>query len=147
MRWHKSGNGVGSLLLGLYRNGHLQHIGVAAAFSVKRRVELESELEDLRVEDISQHPWAGWTDEAAHEAQRLPGAPSRWSGQKDAGWVPLRPERVAEVEYNQLTEGRLRHPAKLVRWRPDKPPDDCTYEQLEVAPPAELDAVFGADTA
>ena len=95
MRWHKSGNGVGSLLLGLYRDGHLQHIGVAAAFSVKRRVELESELEDLRVEDISQHPWAGWTDEAAHEAQRLPGAPSRWSGQKDAGWVPLRPERVA----------------------------------------------------
>jgi ATP-dependent DNA ligase len=147
MRWHKSGNGVGSLLLGLYRDDHLQHIGVAAAFSVKRRVELESELEDLRVEDISQHPWAGWTDEAAHEAQRLPGAPSRWSGQKDAGWVPLRPERVAEVEYNQLTEGRLRHPAKLVRWRPDKPPDDCTYEQLEVAPPAELDAVFGADTA
>jgi ATP-dependent DNA ligase len=147
MRWHKSGNGVGSLLLGLYRDDHLQHIGVAAAFSAKRRVELESELEDLRVEDISQHPWAGWTDEAAHEAQRLPGAPSRWSGQKDAGWVPLRPERVAEVEYNQLTEGRLRHPAKLVRWRPDKPPEDCTYEQLEVAPPAELDQVFGADTA
>jgi ATP-dependent DNA ligase len=118
---------------------------VASAFSVKRRRELESELEPLRLDDISEHPWASWADEAAHEAQRLPGAPSRWSGQKDAGWVPLRPDRVAEVEFNQLTEGRLRHPAKFVRWRPDKPPDDCTYEQLEVVPPAELEQVFGAD--
>jgi len=145
MRWHKSGIGVGSMLLGLFRDGFLQHIGVASAFSVKRRRELESELEPLRLDDISEHPWASWTDEAAHEAQRLPGAPSRWSGQKDSGWVPLRPDRVAEVEFNQLTDGRLRHPAKFVRWRPDKPPDDCTYEQLEVVPPAELEQVFGAD--
>ncbi|HSK91065.1 MAG TPA: ATP-dependent DNA ligase [Euzebyales bacterium] len=144
MRWHKSGNGVGSLLLGLYRGDHLQHIGVASAFSVKRRQELEIELAELRLDDLSDHPWAAWADEAAHEAQRLPGAPSRWSGQRDAGWVPLRAERVAEVQFNQLTDGRLRHPAKFVRWRPDKPADDCTYEQLEVAPPAELEAVFGA---
>ena len=144
MRWHKSGDGVGSLLLGLYRGEHLQHIGVASAFSVKRRRELETELADLRLDDLSQHPWAAWTDEAAHEAQRLPGAPSRWSGQRDAGWVPLRANRVAEVEFNQLTEGRLRHPAKFVRWRPDKPPDDCTYDQLEVVPPALLTAVFAA---
>jgi ATP-dependent DNA ligase len=144
MRWHKSGDGVGSLLLGLYRGGHLQHIGVASAFSVKRRRELETELADLRIDDLSEHPWAAWSDETAHEAQRLPGAPSRWSGQRDAGWVPLRADRVAEVQFNQLTDGRLRHPAKFVRWRPDKPADDCTYEQLEVVPPAELEAVFGA---
>ena len=144
MRWHKSGDGVGSLLLGLYRGGHLQHIGVASAFSVKRRRELETELADLRIDDLSEHPWAAWTDETAHEAQRLPGAPSRWSGQRDAGWVPLRADRVAEVQFNQLTDGRLRHPAKFVRWRPDKPADDCTYDQLEVVPPAELEAVFGA---
>ena len=144
MRWHKSGVGVGSLLLGLYRGDHLQHIGVASAFSVKRRRELEDELADLRLDDLTDHPWAAWTDEAAHEAQRLPGAPSRWSGQRDAGWVPLRPDRVAEVQFNQLTDGRLRHPAKFVRWRPDKPADDCTYDQLEVVPPAELEAVFGA---
>ena len=144
MRWHKSGDGVGSLLLGLYRGDHLQHIGVASAFSVKRRRELEAELEALRLDDLSEHPWAAWVDEAAHEAQRLPGAPSRWSGQRDAGWVPLRADRVAEVQFNQLTDGRLRHPAKFIRWRPDKPADDCTYDQLEVVPPAELEAVFGA---
>ena len=144
MRWHKSGQGVGSLLLGLWRDDHLQHIGVASSFSAKRRVELEDELEDLWLDDVSQHPWAAWTDEAAHSEQRLPGAPSRWSGQRDAGWVPLRIARVAEVGFNQLTEGRLRHPAKFIRWRPDKPPEDCTYEQLEVAPPAELEQVFGA---
>jgi ATP-dependent DNA ligase len=74
----------------------------------------------------------------------MPGAPSRWSGQRESDWVPLRIERVAEVGFNQLTEGRLRHPAKFIRWRPDKPPQDCTYEQLEVVPPAELDRVFGA---
>jgi ATP-dependent DNA ligase len=144
MRWHKSGDGVGSLLLGLYRGDHLQHIGVASAFTAKRRRELEAELEALRLDDLSEHPWAAWTDEAAHEAQRLPGAPSRWSGQRDAGWVPLRADRVAEVQFNQLTDGRLRHPAKFLRWRPDKPADDCTYDQLEVVPPAELEAVFGA---
>ncbi len=144
MRWHKSGEGVGSLLLGLWRGEHLQHIGVASSFTATRRRDLVDELADLRLEDSSEHPWAAWTDEAAHEAQRLPGAPSRWSGQRDAGWVPLRIARVAEVAFNQLTEGRLRHPAKFVRWRPDKPPEDCTYEQLEVVPPAELDQVFGA---
>ncbi|MBW3605865.1 MAG: ATP-dependent DNA ligase [Actinobacteria bacterium] len=144
MRWHKSGQGVGSLLLGLWRGDHLQHIGVASSFTAARRVELVSEVEDLRLDDVSEHPWAAWSDEAAHEAQRLPGAPSRWSGQRDAGWVPLRIARVAEVGFNQLTDGRLRHPAKFVRWRPDKPPHDCTYDQLEVAPPAELDQVFGA---
>ena len=144
MRWHKSGDGVGSMLLGLWRDGHLQHIGVASSFSARRRVELVDELADLRLDDLSEHPWAAWSDEGAHESQRLPGAPSRWSGQRDSGWVPLRIARVAEVGFNQLTDGRLRHPAKFVRWRPDKPPEDCTYEQLEVAPPAELDHVFGA---
>jgi ATP-dependent DNA ligase len=144
MRWHKSGQGVGSLLLGLWRGDHLQHIGVASSFSAKRRVELVDELADLRLDDVAEHPWAAWTDEAAHDTQRMPGAPSRWSGQRESDWVPLRTSRVAEVGFNQLTDGRLRHPATFVRWRPDKPPEDCTYEQLEVAPPAELDQVFGA---
>jgi ATP-dependent DNA ligase len=144
MRWHKSGQGVGSLLLGLWRGDHLQHIGVASSFTAKRRVELVDELADLRLDDVSEHPWAAWTDEAAHDTQRMPGAPSRWSGQRESDWFPLRTTRVAEVGFNQLTEGRLRHPAKFVRWRPDKPPEDCTYEQLDVVPPAELDRVFGA---
>jgi len=144
MRGHKSGDGIGSLLLGLWRGDHLQHIGVASAFTAARRRELEAELADLRLDDAREHPWAAWTDEEAHESQRMPGAPSRWSGQRESDWIPLRIERVAEVQFNQLTDGRLRHPAKLLRWRPDKPPSDCTYEQLEVAPPAELDQVFGA---
>jgi ATP-dependent DNA ligase len=145
MRPHKSGDGVGSLLLGLWRDGRLQHIGVAAAFTAKRRRELAEELAPLRMTtDVSAHPWAAWTEESAHGHQRMPGAPSRWSGQREADWIPLRPERVAEVAFNQLSDGRLRHPATFVRWRPDKPVDDCTYEQLEVAPPAELADVFGA---
>lgn len=143
-RPHKSGDGVGSLLLGLWRDDHLQHIGVAAAFTAARRRELATELETLRCEDLSTHPWASWAIDEAHEDQRMPGAPSRWSGGRDASWVPLRAERVAEITFNQLTEGRLRHPAKFVRWRPDKPPADCTYGQLATVAPAELGEVFGA---
>lgn len=144
LRWHKSGDGVGSLLLGLYHDGRLQHIGVASSFTAARRKELAEELAPWRLDDASEHPWAEWAQDAAHGTQRLPGAPSRWSGQRDASWVPLRPELVAEVTFNQLTEGRLRHPAKLLRWRPDRRPAECTYDQLEVVPPEELAAVFGA---
>ncbi|NGO07036.1 ATP-dependent DNA ligase [Streptomyces sp. HC44] len=132
-RLHKSGPVVGSLLLGLYdATGTLQHVGVSAAFSMKRREELVGELEPLRMESAEGHPWAAWAEEAAHETARLPGAPSRWSGKKDLSWVPLRPERVCEVAYDHMENGqRFRHTARFRRWRPDRTPESCTYAQLE----------------
>ena len=132
LRLHKSGPVVGSLLLGLYDDtGRLQHVGVCAAFSMKRREELMTELEPLRMPSAEGHPWAGWTDEAAHETSRMPGAPSRWTGGKDLSWVPLRPERVCEVAYDHMQAGRFRHTARFRRWRPDREPAGCTYEQLD----------------
>ncbi|MER5939188.1 ATP-dependent DNA ligase [Streptomyces sp. NPDC001928] len=144
-RLHKSGPIVGSLLLGLYDDrGTLQHVGVSAAFSMKRRAELIDELEPLRMEDAAGHPWAAWSDEAAHESARLPGAPSRWSGKKDLSWVPLRPEWVAEVAYDHMENGaRFRHTARFRRWRPDRTPDSCTYAQLEEPVRYDLAAIFG----
>lgn len=144
-RFHKSGPVVGSLLLGLYdEHGRLQHVGVSAAFTMKRRAELVEELEPLRLDDVSGHPWAAWTDEAAHEAARLPGAPSRWSGKKDLSWVPLRPERVAEVAYDHMENGqRFRHTARFRRWRPDRTPESCTYAQLEEPVRYDLAEVLG----
>lgn len=131
-RFHKSGPVVGSLLLGLYDDhGVLQHVGVCAAFTAKRREELVAELEPLRMESAEGHPWATWTDEAAHESARLPGAPSRWSGKKDLSWVALRPELVAEVAYEHMEGTRFRHTARFRRWRGDRVPASCTYEQLE----------------
>lgn len=132
-RWHKSGPVVGSLLLGIYDDeGVLQHVGVCAAFSMKRREELVGELEPLRMDSVADHPWADWANEEAHESARLPGAPSRWSGQKDLSWVPLRPERVLEVAYDHMENGaRFRHTAQFRRWRPDRTPESCTYAQLE----------------
>ncbi|WPO69950.1 ATP-dependent DNA ligase [Streptomyces sp. KN37] len=132
-RLHKSGPVVGSLLLGLYdEGGALQHVGVAAAFTMKRRAELIDELEPLRMESAQGHPWAAWGDEAAHETARLPGAPSRWSGKKDLSWVPVRPEWVCEVAYDHMEGGRrFRHTARFRRWRPDRGPESCTYAQLE----------------
>ncbi|MFJ5557419.1 ATP-dependent DNA ligase [Streptomyces sp. NPDC093250] len=132
-RLHKSGPVVGSLLLGLYDDsGRLQHVGVAAAFSMKRRAELIEELAPLRMDDVSGHPWAAWAEEEAHESARLPGAPSRWSGGKDLSWVPVRPERVAEVAYDHMEKGqRFRHTARFRRWRPDRAPESCTYAQLQ----------------
>ncbi|WP_431993207.1 ATP-dependent DNA ligase [Streptomyces albogriseolus] len=144
-RLHKSGPVVGSLLLGLYdADGALQHVGVSAAFSMKRRAELVEELEPLRMEDVSGHPWAAWADEAAHASARLPGAPSRWSGKKDLSWVPLRPERVAEVAYDHMENGqRFRHTARFRRWRPDRAPESCTYAQLEEPVRYDLAEILG----
>ncbi|MGY0019962.1 ATP-dependent DNA ligase [Streptomyces sp. YJ-C3] len=132
-RFHKSGPVVGSLLLGLYDDaGTLQHVGVCAAFTMKRRTELIAELEPLRMESAEGHPWAAWSDEAAHEKSRMPGATSRWTGKKDLSWVALRPERVAEVAYEHMENGaRFRHTARFRRWRPDRDPASCTYAQLE----------------
>ncbi|QCD59486.1 ATP-dependent DNA ligase [Streptomyces hawaiiensis] len=144
-RLHKSGPVVGSLLLGLYDDGGtLQHVGVSAAFTMKRRAELVQELEPLRLDDVAGHPWAAWSEEAAHEKARLPGAPSRWSGRKDLSWVPLRPDRVAEVAYDHMENGqRFRHTARFRRWRPDRTPESCTYAQLEEPVRYDLAEILG----
>ncbi|MFD4143588.1 ATP-dependent DNA ligase [Streptomyces sp. NPDC058572] len=144
-RFHKSGPIVGSLLLGLYDGlGALQHIGVCAAFSAKRREELVEELEPLRMDPPEGHPWAAWADESAHESARLPGAPSRWSGKKDLSWVALRPERVVEVAYDHMEGDRFRHTAQFRRWRPDREAASCTYAQLEEPVRYDLSEVLSA---
>ncbi|MER5771083.1 ATP-dependent DNA ligase [Streptomyces sp. NPDC001985] len=130
-RFHRSGPVLGSMLLGLYDGtGTLQHVGVCAAFPMKRRAELIAELEPLRMDPPDGHPWAAWARESAHEGARLPGAPSRWSGKKDLSWVALRPERVVEVAYDHMEGDRFRHTAQFRRWRPDRDPSGCTYAQL-----------------
>ncbi len=149
-RWHKNGRGtmVGSLLLGLYDDaGTLHHVGVTAAFTQARRKELVEELAPLRENALEDHPWREWAEageEAAAKGQRLPGAASRWNRGKDLSWEPVRPERVCEVAYDHMQGTRFRHGAQFVRWRPDKRPADCRYDQLEVTPPYELERVFGA---
>ena len=131
-RWHKSGGVVGSLLLGLYDDdGHLQHVGVSASFTMKRRAELVDELAPYAVEDVSGHPWAAWAEAEAHEKSRLPGAVSRWNASKDLSWVPLRPDLVVEVKYDHMEGTRFRHTAHFKRWRPDREPESCTYEQID----------------
>lgn len=146
LRLHKSGPVVGSLLLGLYDDaGTLQHVGVCAAFSMKRREQLMTELEPLRMDSVAGHPWAAWADEAAHESARLPGAVNRWSGKKDLTWVPLRPERVCEVAYDHMENGaRFRHTAQFRTWRPDRDPESCTYAQLEEPAGYDLSEVLGS---
>ena len=144
-RWHKSGkDAVGSLLLGLYDDrGTLQHIGVTSAFSMEMRRQLVTALAPLRTDAMANHPWREWAD-AAGVASRMPGGQSRWSAGKDLSWEPLRIERVCEVKYDHLQGDRFRHAAVFLRWRPDKPPSDCRYDQLEVTTPYELEKVFGA---
>ncbi|WP_049568341.1 ATP-dependent DNA ligase [Streptomyces sp. SBT349] len=132
LRHHRSGPVVGSLLLGLYDDERrLQHVGVSASFTMRRREELMEELAPLRMDSVEGHPWADWAREEAHEESRMPGAPSRWSGGKDLSWVPLRPERVVEVAYDHMQGSRFRHTARFRRWRPDREPESCTYAQLE----------------
>jgi len=145
-RWHKDGGGIGSLLLGLYDEaGTLHHVGVATSFSVARRSELADEVEPLRAGALEGHPWQGWAEaEAAASGQRQPGSPSRWNAKKDMTWEPVRIERVAEVGYDNLQGDRFRHATKLVRWRPDRAPSSCTYDQLERPVPEVLAEVFGA---
>ncbi|PSK96981.1 ATP-dependent DNA ligase [Haloactinopolyspora alba] len=131
-RWHKSGGVVGSLLLGLYDDdGVLHHVGVSASFTMKRRAELVDELSAYRMaDDVDDHPWAEWAKAEAHESARLPGAQSRWNAGKDLSWEPLRPELVIEVAYDHMQGDRFRHTAHFRRWRPDRDPRSCTYDQL-----------------
>jgi ATP-dependent DNA ligase len=143
-RWHKDGEGVGSLLVGLYDDrGELHHAGVASSFTAARRRELVDELAPLRDGALDGHPWREWAVAEAHDGQRrMPGTPSRWNGQKDLTWEPLRIERVVEVRYEGLLNGRFRATTRMVRWRPDKQPYECTFDQLEQIAPAELMAIF-----
>jgi ATP-dependent DNA ligase len=148
-RWHKNGAGtlVGSLLLGLYDDGGaLHHVGVTAAFTQKMRKALVEELAPLCDDALADHPWRGWAEaeaEASARGRRMPGATSRWNRGKDLRWEPLRPERVCEVAYDHMQGDRFRHAAQFVRWRPDRHPESCRYDQLEVTPPYELARVFG----
>ena len=144
-RWHKAGEGiVGSLLLGLYdESGVLHHVGVTSSFTMEMRRRLAEELKPLRRNAMSKHPWRDWAG-AGGESARMPGAQSRWSAGKQLSWEPLRIERVCEVKYDHLQGDRFRHAAIFLRWRPDKPPEECRYDQLEVTKPFELENVFGA---
>ncbi|MFF7411741.1 ATP-dependent DNA ligase [Streptomyces lydicus] len=145
-RLHKSGPVVGSLLLGLHdAEGQLQHVGVCASFPMARRRTLVEELEPLRLDDVTEHPWGAWADEAAHASRRMPGGPSRWSGGKDLSWVPLRPERVCEVAYDHMEGDRFRHTAQFRHWRPDRTPESCTYDQLEEPVGYDLGELLHAD--
>ena len=144
-RWHKDGKGVGSLLLGLHNEaGDLHHVGVAASFRAAERVELVEQLEPLTEGALEAHPWRGWADAEAHAAAegRMPGAPNRWSAKRDSSWVPLRLERVVEVKYGSTLNGRFREVTKVLRWRPDKLPSECTFEQLDEPEPVGLDSVL-----
>ena len=143
-RWHKNGRGthVGSLLLGLYDDGgKLHHVGITSSFTMEKRRSLADELAPLRKDAVAAHPWREWA-EAVEEGIRMPGGQSRWSAGKDLSWEPLRVERVCEVKYDHLQGDRFRHAAIFLHWRPDKRPEDCRYDQLEVTPPAELAEIF-----
>lgn len=144
-RWHKTGkDAVGSLLLGLYDSKKvLHHVGVTSSFTMEKRKQLVKELAPLRKNALDQHPWKAWAD-AQEKQSRMPGGQSRWSAGKDLSWEPLRIERVCEVKYDHLQGDRFRHTATFLRWRLDKAPAACRYDQLEVTKPYELEKVFAA---
>jgi len=150
-RWHKDGHGtaVGSLLLGLLDDGAtLHHVGITASFTMEKRRALVAELAPLRENALEGHPWAEWAQWAGFgsadaSGTRMPGATSRWNRGKDLFWEPLRPERVVEVAYDHLQGDRFRHGTTFRRWRPDKRPEECRYDQLSEAAPFELKRIFG----
>jgi ATP-dependent DNA ligase len=156
-RWHKStedgaAEAIGSLLLGLFDDADvLHHVGVTSSFTMEVRRGLANELAPLRRNALAGHPWRDWAEQDAaaktlspgEVPQRMPGATSRWSAGKDLSWQPLRIERACEVKYDHLQGDRFRHATTFLRWRPDKPPEACRYDQLEVVPPYELKRIFG----
>jgi len=142
-RMHKDGQGVGSLLLGLHDgDGILNHVGVAASFTAKRRAELLDELAPYRIEALDGHPWAHWARAEAHSSGRKPGGLSRWNANKDLSWEPLRCDLVAEVKYQSMLNGRFRATTRWITWRPDRTPESCGYDQLEEPTPVLLDEIF-----
>jgi ATP-dependent DNA ligase len=144
-RWHRTIDAaVGSLLLGLYDDtGHLQHVGVTSSFTTAARKALAVELAPLRTNALADHPWKSWAG-AGEAGTRMPGGQSRWSAGKDLSWEPLRIERVCEVKYDHMQRDRFRHAAVFLRWRDDKSPSACRYDQLEATTPYELERVFRA---
>jgi ATP-dependent DNA ligase len=144
-RWHKSGkDAIGSLLLGLYdAGGVLQHVGVTSSFTMAMRRQLVKELASLRKNAMGAHPWREWAGAAAGPS-RMPGAQSRWSAGKDLSWEPLRIERVCEVKYDHMQGDRFRHAGIFLRWRSDKQPQDCRFDQLEIVKPYELRRIFAS---
>lgn len=147
-RWHKDSDktAVGSLLLGLYNDaGTLEHVGVCASFTMAKRHELVEQLAPYRENAVADHPWKQWAEaQSAESPQRKPGGGSRWSAGKDLSWEPVRPELVVEVAYDHMQGSRFRHTAQFRRWRSDKPPRDCTFVQLDIVAPQELQDIFGA---
>lgn len=147
-RIHKSGDGVGSLVLGLYDgDDHLQHVGVSASFTAKRRVELLDEMAPYVLTDIAEHPWSRWLEAEAHTDGSMPGAPNRWSGAngRDHSWIPVRPERVVEVKYVLATDGRFRGTTRFVRWRPDREPESARLDQFPTLEPVDIATVLEPD--
>lgn len=145
-RWHKKGErtAVGSLLLGLFDDhGRLQHVGVCASFTNEKRLALAEFLAPYRKNALADHPWKEWAVSELAD-RRMPGGYSRWSQGKDLSWEPLRPELVVQVAYDHMQGDRFRHTAQFRRWRADKKTTDCTYDQLEVVPPHELETIFAA---
>ena len=122
--------------------GVLQHVGVTSSFTMAVRRQLVRELAPLREHALDGHPWRDWAAMDEGEMTRMPGGQSRWSAGKDLSWEPLRIERVCEVKYDHMQGRRFRHAAIFQRWRPDKPPADCRYDQLEVTPAYELEKIF-----
>jgi ATP-dependent DNA ligase len=146
-RWHKAGKDelIGSLLLGLYDDKkRLHHVGVTSSFTMAARRQLVQELAPLRERALVGHPWREWADAGDTGATRMPGGQSRWSAGKDLSWEPLRVERVCEVKYDHMQGSRFRHAAVFQRWRADRQPGGCRYDQIEVTAPYELSKVFGA---
>ncbi|MFQ5557225.1 MAG: ATP-dependent DNA ligase [Acidimicrobiales bacterium] len=144
-RIHKDGKGVGSLLVGLHDGRGLHHAGVAASFRTTMRASLLDELGPHVLDEPSDHPWARWFDPDAHTEGLMPGAPSRWSASRgDQSWVPLSPNLVCEVKYESVLNGRFRGTTRFVRWRPDRTPDSCRYDQREVPAAVGLSEVLAA---
>jgi ATP-dependent DNA ligase len=146
-RIHKDGEGVGSLLLGLFGDGddgppRLHHVGVCASFTASFRRELLDEMGPLTVDALDEHPWREWAEMQAQSEQRMPGGFSRWNVGKDLSFVPVRVERVVELTFGQLEGGRFRHGVRFQRWRPDRTPDSCRYEQLDVATPVRFETLL-----
>jgi ATP-dependent DNA ligase len=135
-RVHKDGNGVGSLLLGLFdADGAMHSVGVAASFSAERRAELLDELEPRTHDALEGHPWREWAEWDGDAAGEATGGGSRWNAGKDLSFVPIRMGLVAEVSFGQLEGRRFRHGVGFLRWRPDRTPESCTFDQLDVAEP------------
>ena len=141
---------LGSLLLGLYDEvdgtAHLQHVGVSASFTESRRAELIEQLQPLVV-PIEEHPWGHWAEFLTANPDRVPGTQSRWSQGKDLSFTPLRPDLVIEVAYDHMEGRRLRHTAQFRRWRTDRDPESCGYDQLDEPVSYDLTDVLGGPVA